>query len=138
VELRGQAALAISVQMPSVFLIETVYHWSATLSPRPGLLEMLLPLPHPDHLALPFVCVCFFFFLDRVSLCSPGCPGTHFVDQAGLKLRNPLASASQVLGLKACAPTPGLPCFLHGPWRVSSWPNAYEAGPVQSSHLLSL
>jgi hypothetical protein len=25
---------------------------------------------------------------DKVSLCSPGCPGTHFVDQAGLKLRN--------------------------------------------------
>ena len=23
---------------------------------------------------------------DRVSLCSPGCPGTHFVDQAGLEL----------------------------------------------------
>jgi hypothetical protein len=21
------------------------------------------------------------FFRDRVSLCSPGCPGTHFVDQ---------------------------------------------------------
>jgi hypothetical protein len=32
-------------------------------------------------------------------------PGTHFVDQAGLKLRNPPASASQVLGLKACATT---------------------------------
>jgi hypothetical protein len=31
---------------------------------------------------------------DRVSMCSPGCPGTHFVDQAGLKLRNPPASAS--------------------------------------------
>jgi hypothetical protein len=31
---------------------------------------------------------------DRVSLCSPGCPGTHFVDQAGLELRNPPASAS--------------------------------------------
>jgi hypothetical protein len=29
-----------------------------------------------------------FGFSDRVSLCSPGCPGTHFVDQAGLKLRN--------------------------------------------------
>jgi hypothetical protein len=28
----------------------------------------------------------FFFFPDRVSLCSPGCPGTHSVDQAGLKL----------------------------------------------------
>ncbi|GAB1295570.1 TBC1 domain family member 15 [Apodemus speciosus] len=35
-----------------------------------------------------------------VSLCSPGCPGTHSVDQAGLELRNPPASASQVLGLK--------------------------------------
>jgi hypothetical protein len=44
-------------------------------------------------------------FRDRVSLCSPGCPGTHSVDQAGLELRNPLASASQVLGLKACATT---------------------------------
>jgi hypothetical protein len=25
-------------------------------------------------------------FRDRVSLCSPGCPGTHSVDQAGLEL----------------------------------------------------
>ena len=41
-------------------------------------------------------------FRDRVSLCSPGCPGTHSVDQAGLKLRNPPASASRVLGLKVC------------------------------------
>jgi hypothetical protein len=46
-----------------------------------------------------------FVFGDRVSLYSPGCPGTHSVDQAGLKLRNPPASASQVLGLKACATT---------------------------------
>ncbi|GAB1296462.1 Inositol polyphosphate 5-phosphatase K [Apodemus speciosus] len=38
-----------------------------------------------------------------VSLCSPGCPGTHSVDQAGLELRNSPASASRVLGLKACA-----------------------------------
>jgi hypothetical protein len=44
-------------------------------------------------------------FRDRVSLCSLDCPGTHFVDQAGLELRNPPASASQVLGLKACATT---------------------------------
>ena len=28
------------------------------------------------------------------------CPGTHSVDQAGLKLSDPPASASQVLGLK--------------------------------------
>ncbi|GAB1298382.1 Vomeronasal 2, receptor 84 [Apodemus speciosus] len=31
----------------------------------------------------------------RVSLCSPGCPGTHSVEQAGLELRNPSASASK-------------------------------------------
>jgi hypothetical protein len=37
------------------------------------------------------------FFRDRVSLCSPDCPGTHSVDQAGLKLRSSPASASQVL-----------------------------------------
>ncbi|GAB1294510.1 Tripartite motif-containing protein 43C [Apodemus speciosus] len=35
-----------------------------------------------------------------VSLCIPGCPGTHSVDQAGLELRNLPASASQALGLK--------------------------------------
>ena len=53
-----------------------------------------------------------FFFRDRVSLCSSGCPGvsqsvlsTHSVEQAGLKLRKLPASASQVLGLKACATT---------------------------------
>jgi hypothetical protein len=49
-------------------------------------------------------------FRDRVSLCSPGCPGTHSVDQAGLELRNPPASASRVLGLKVCATTAQL-CF---------------------------
>jgi hypothetical protein len=44
-------------------------------------------------------------------LYSSGCPRTHFVDQAGLELRNPPASASQVLGLKACATT-ALPLAL--------------------------
>jgi hypothetical protein len=46
-----------------------------------------------------------FVFRDRVSLYSPGCPGIHFVDQTGLELRNPPASVSQVLGLKACTTT---------------------------------
>ena len=41
----------------------------------------------------------FWFFRDRVSLYSPGCPGAHFVDQAGLELRNPPASASQSAGI---------------------------------------
>lgn len=33
-------------------------------------------------------------------------PGTHSVDQASLKLRDPPASASGVLGLKVCLTTP--------------------------------
>jgi hypothetical protein len=45
-------------------------------------------------------------------VCSPGCPGTHSVDQAGLELRNLPASASQVLGLKMCATTPGFTSLL--------------------------
>jgi hypothetical protein len=49
--------------------------------------------------------VCLFVFRDRVSPGSPGCPGTHFVDQTGLELKNPPVSASQVLGLKAWATT---------------------------------
>jgi hypothetical protein len=48
-----------------------------------------------------FVCFSFGFgflvFQVRVSLYSPGCPRTHSVDQAGLKLRNLPASVSQVL-----------------------------------------
>jgi hypothetical protein len=38
-----------------------------------------------------FCLVFVFVFQDRVSLCSPGCPGTHSIDQAGLELRNPPA-----------------------------------------------
>jgi hypothetical protein len=74
-----------------------------------------LPLYTPTSCLLfcfVFSLFCFVFwflvFGDRVSLCSPGCPGTHSVDQAGLELRDPPASASQVLGLKACATTPGM------------------------------
>ncbi|GAB1291458.1 DENN domain-containing protein 5B [Apodemus speciosus] len=37
---------------------------------------------------------------ELVSLCSPGCPGTHSVDQADLELRNPPASASPSAGIK--------------------------------------
>jgi hypothetical protein len=56
--------------------------------------------------------VCFVLFSrDRVSLCSPGCPGTHSVDQAGLKTQTSAASASLLLGLKACVTPPG---FLSG------------------------
>lgn len=44
---------------------------------------------------------------------SPGCPGTHFEDQAALRLRDPPASASQVLGLKVSITMPG--CFFISP-----------------------
>ncbi|GAB1292732.1 Cilia- and flagella-associated protein 119 [Apodemus speciosus] len=47
----------------------------------------------PPPLPQPRICM-------WVSLYSPGCPGTHSVDQADLELRNPPVSASQVLGLK--------------------------------------
>jgi hypothetical protein len=53
----------------------------------------------PSFLSLLFgvFLFCFLFFCGRVSLCSPGSPGTHSIDQAGLKLRDLPASASQVL-----------------------------------------
>ena len=60
---------------------------------------------HTKVEGMPFKFFSFAFFQDSVSLCSHGCPGTHFVDKAGLELRNLPASASQVLGLKVCAPS---------------------------------
>jgi hypothetical protein len=48
---------------------------------------------HQDHgNSFSFFLFDFFFFMffrDQVSLYSSGCPGTHFVDQAVLELRNP-------------------------------------------------
>ena len=46
-----------------------------------------------------------FVFRDMVSLCSSGCPGTHSVDQAGLKLRNPPACL--------CLPSAGIKGLCH-------------------------
>jgi hypothetical protein len=59
-----------------------------------------------------------FFFRGWLSLYSPGCPVTHSVDQAGLELRNPPASASQVLGLKACATTAQLKGLKKEYWQL--------------------
>jgi hypothetical protein len=108
--------------------------WQMTKKQRQGLCEAFRqqdslepPLCPPRGWAVVFLLLLLllfcFVFRDRVSLCSLGCPGTHSVDQAGLELRNPPASAAQVLGLKACATTPGwgwamvcenrrLPCWL--------------------------
>jgi hypothetical protein len=70
-----------------------------------------------------------FFFWDRVFLYSHGCPGTHFIDQAGLKLRNPPASASQVLELKMCATTTWRKTYSLLYIEVSDYGNS---GPVGS------
>ena len=50
--------------------------------------------------------VCLFFFplfFERGFLCSLDCPGTSSVDQGGLRLKDPPASSSWVLGLKVCS-----------------------------------
>jgi hypothetical protein len=73
--------------------------------------ENRLLSPRIEKPGFSFVLFFFFFFFlvfrDRVSLYSPNCPGTRFVDQAGLELRNLPASASRVQGLKVCATMPG-------------------------------
>jgi hypothetical protein len=51
-----------------------------------------------------FVCFVLFLFFPRQDF-SPGCPGTHSIHQADLKLRNLPASASEVLVLKECTTT---------------------------------
>jgi hypothetical protein len=50
-------------------------------------------------------------FRDRVSLLSLAVLELS-VDQAGLELRDPPASTSQVLGLKACATTTLHQCYI--------------------------
>ena len=64
---------------------------------------------------------CLLVFRDRVSLGSPGCPGTHSVDQAGL--RDPPASASGMLGLQI---------YVLIPWFLQCWvfprPHTWQPG----------
>jgi hypothetical protein len=47
------------------------------------------------------VVVFVFVFQDKVSLCSPGCPGTHSVNQAGrqIHLRLPPAPSARIKGV---------------------------------------
>lgn len=66
--------------------------------------NMSMPSPNPGCYSLCLLSGIFSYFLCMLSLCSPGCPGT---------CRNPSASTSPVVGLKACATTtqPGLKEF---------------------------
>jgi hypothetical protein len=86
-------------------------------------------------------------FWDRVFLYSSGCPRTHFVDQAGLELRNPPASASWVLGLKVCVTMPSLyVCFTRvayklwsaSPTMAISWWKLYECDNWMSQLIFSI
>ena len=71
-------------------------------------------------------CFCFLFFPLRQSF--SGCPETHSVDQARLKLTDPPASASWVLGLNHEPPPPS--------WVYHSFLHFLNLGSVSSLHLV--
>ena len=86
----------------------------------PGLADTVCMIPGPsdfrpllrildsqgeEHLRAQLFLVLFLFFRDRVSLCSPGCSGTHSVDQAGFEH---IEIRLHLLGLKAVMATAGL------------------------------
>jgi hypothetical protein len=56
----------------------------------PSFLPSFLPLSLSLSLSLSCLFIYLFIYLllfqDRISLCSPGCPGIHFAFQAGLEL----------------------------------------------------
>jgi hypothetical protein len=47
-----------------------------------------------------FIYLFILYFRVRVSLYSPGCPGTHFVDQAGLELKIRLPLPPGIKGVR--------------------------------------
>lgn len=72
-------------------------------------------------------CFTILYFWDRVSLCnSVDCPGACYIDKASSNSDSP-ASASCVLGLKACA-TPS--SVLHSCWIV------YDQQPSMHTHFV--
>ena len=78
---------------------------------NPRVLFMISKLSHSQPLLLCLVFWHFLIFLVLLLLFFYD-TGPRSVDQAGLKLRNLSASASQVLELKACVTTARLYCFL--------------------------
>jgi hypothetical protein len=72
----------------------------------------------------------FFFFRDRVSLCSPGCPETHSVDQAGLELRNPPASASSARNPTSLSSGHMSFCQRRPVYLEGAGPNKFQSGQV--------
>ena len=79
-------------------------------SPRISLvLNNILPYRKQNHISYILMCILFWggggvWGRDRVSMHSPGCPGTCAVQRAVLELRDPPTSAFQEVKLKVCAP----------------------------------
>jgi hypothetical protein len=101
--------------------IKSMHYYTTELHPVPNITGSTnSPPTHTSrHLCL-FVCLIDLVFGGRVSLYSPGCPGTYSVDQAGLEIRDLPASASLVLGLKACATTTTGPIYSLCYFRISA------------------
>jgi hypothetical protein len=84
--------------------------WEINSGPREGqeiyltVEQSLLLLPVLKLLLL-FFFFFFFGFQNRVSQCSPGCPGTHYIDQAGLELRFSHLCFSTSSGIKGLLPS---------------------------------
>jgi hypothetical protein len=68
--------------------------WFSRYDSHPSFdLFLLQVAPMDGEVFFLFVLFCF-VFRDKVSLCSPGYPGTRSIEQASLKLRDLPASAS--------------------------------------------
>ena len=65
---------------------------------------------HQSSLSPNLTCTACHLFSFGVGGCLCGCPGTYPIDQAGFELRDLLAPASQVLGIKVRVTTTG-------PWK---------------------
>jgi hypothetical protein len=100
IELTHKSGCTAYKDLPSAGLSKALGLKQISLNCGDSLSPLLYSLKEPPLLCV-CVCVCVcvcMVFPDRVSLYSTGCPGTQSVEHAGL--RNPPASASQVLGLK--------------------------------------
>jgi len=111
---RVLSAMAVIVLFPDFKKIPTLTIKRMTFQMSNYSLKFSTSEEYLKHLFILFYFILFYFILFYLSflsfsksgfLCVALAPGTHSVDQAGLQLRNPPVSASQVLGLKALATT---------------------------------
>jgi hypothetical protein len=95
----SSSAGAVCAQKPRAFCQPVVFGFNGSQV----LIKLHVLWVSPSNIYVVVIFFFFFFFLvfpDRVSLYSPGCPGTHSVDQAGLELRNPPAFLPPSAGIK--------------------------------------